>query len=218
MIKSSMIFFIGCQDYNHVMRDNRLRSDSLPIEVQKLCEVMAGIDPNWSLDEWLRNQAVASLELISSELEVEMKTAEQRLKRITDIKNRINNSTPDKEQPNQMNLFDCFSIEYDKSIVGLGSRAVNNDENYTESHPVSAFLDLLPNDQGDDPLLAVACQNLLMIIDGEVGRGKDYATLEIIVTELDKSGISFEEIDEAIEHLLMTGAIIEVEHDCFITI
>ncbi len=213
-----MIFFIGCQDYNRVMRDNRLRSDSLPIEVQKLCEVMAGIDPNWSLDEWLRNQAIASLELISSELEVEMKTAEQRLKRITDIKNRLSNSATDKEQSNQMNLFDCFSIEYDKSIVGLGSRAVNNDENYTESHPVSAFLDLLPNDQGDDPLLAVACQNLLMVIDGEVGRGKDYATLEIIVTELDKSGISFEEIDEAIEHLLMTGAIIEVEHDCFITI
>ncbi len=213
-----MIFFIGCQDYNRVMRDNRLRSDSLPIEVQKLCEVMAGIDPNWNLDEWLRNQANASLELISSELEVELKTAEQRLKRITDIKNRITNSDSETEQPGQMNLFDCFSIEYDKSIVGLGSRAVSNDENYTESHPVSAFLDLLPNDQGDDPLLAVACQNLLIIIDGEISNGKDFATLELIVTELDKSGISFEEIDEAIEHLLMTGAIIEVEDDCFITI
>ena len=213
-----MIFFIGCQDYNPVMRDNRLRSDSLPIEVQKLCEVMAGIDPNWDLDEWLRNQANASLELISSELEVELKTAEQRLKRITDIKNRITNSDSETEQPGQMNLFDCFSIEYDKSIVGLGSRAVSNDENYTESHPVSAFLDLLPNDQGDDPLLAVACQNLLIIVDGEISNGKDFATLELIVTELDKSGISFEEIDEAIEHLLMTGAIIEVEDDCFITI
>ena len=213
-----MIFFIGCQDYNRVMRDNRLRSDSLPVEVQKLCEVMAGIDPNWNLDEWLRNQANASLELISSELEVELKTAEQRLKRITDIKNRITNSDNETEQPGQMNLFDCFSIEYDKSIVGLGSRAVSNDENYTESHPVSAFLDLLPNDQGDDPLLAVACQNLLIIIDGEISNGKDFATLELIVTELDKSGISFEEIDEAIEHLLMTGAIIEVEDDCFITI
>ncbi|MEC7238605.1 MAG: hypothetical protein VXV81_00510 [Candidatus Thermoplasmatota archaeon] len=200
------------------MRDNRLRSDSLPVEVQKLCEVMAGIDPNWNLDEWLRNQANASLELISSELEVELKTAEQRLKRITDIKNRITNSDSETEQPGQMNLFDCFSIEYDKSIVGLGSRAVSNDENYTESHPVSAFLDLLPNDQGDDPLLAVACQNLLIIIDGEISNGKDFATLELIVTELDKSGISFEEIDEAIEHLLMTGAIIEVEDDCFITI
>ena len=213
-----MIFFIGCQDYNRVMRDNRLRSDSLPIEVQKLCEVMAGIDPNWNLDEWLRNQANASLELISSELDVELKTAEQRVKRITDIKNRITNSDSETEQPGQMNLFDCFSIEYDKSIVGLGSRAVSNDENYTESHPVSAFLDLLPNDQGDDPLLAVACQNLLIIIDGEISNGKDFATLELIVTELDKSGISFEEIDEAIEHLLMTGAIIEVEDDCFITI
>ena len=213
-----MIFFIGCQDYNCVMRDNRLRSDSLPVEVQKLCEVMAGIDPNWNLDEWLRNQANASLELISSELEVELKTAEQRLKRITDIKNRITNSDSETQQPGQMNLFDCFSIEYDKSIVGLGSRAVSNDENYTESHPVSAFLDLLPNDQGDDPLLAVACQNLLIIIDGEISNGKDFATLELIVTELDKSGISFEEIDEAIEHLLMTGAIIEVEDDCFITI
>ncbi|MEC7588924.1 MAG: hypothetical protein VX483_00105 [Candidatus Thermoplasmatota archaeon] len=200
------------------MRDNRLRSDSLPVEVQKLCEVMAGIDPNWNLDEWLRNQANASLELISSELEVELKTAEQRLKRITDIKNRITNSDSETQQPGQMNLFDCFSIEYDKSIVGLGSRAVSNDENYTESHPVSAFLDLLPNDQGDDPLLAVACQNLLIIIDGEISNGKDFATLELIVTELDKSGISFEEIDEAIEHLLMTGAIIEVEDDCFITI
>ena len=200
------------------MRDNRLRVDALPAEVQKLCEVMIGIDPHWSLDEWLQQQAMASLELISSELEVEMKTAEQQLKRITDIKNRISNSTNEKGQQNQMNLFDCFSIEYDKSIIGLGSRAVSNDENYSESHPVSAFLDLLPNEQGDDPLLAVACQNLLIVVDEEIADGKDFATLEVIVTELDKSGISFEEIDEAIEHLLMSGAIIEVDDDCFITI
>ena len=77
---------------------------------------------------------------------------------------------------------------------------------------------MLPNEQGDDPLLAVACQNLLMVIDGELAKGKNHATLELIVIELDKSGISFEEIDEAIEHLLMSGAIIEVEDDCFITI
>ena len=67
-------------------------------------------------------------------------------------------------------------------------------------------------------MLAVACQNLLMVIDDETANGKDFATLEVIVTELHKSGISFEEIDEAIEHLLMSGAIIEVEDDCFITI
>ena len=59
---------------------------------------------------------------------------------------------------------------------------------------------------------------MLIVVDGEIAGGKDFATLEVIVTELDKSGISFEEIDEAIEHLLMSGAIIEVEDDCFITI
>ena len=101
-----MIFFIGCQDYRQVMRDNRLHVDSLPAEVQKLCEVMAGIDPNWSLEDWLRNQATSSLELISSELEVELKTAEQRLKRINDIKMRISNVPENNEHPNQMNLFE----------------------------------------------------------------------------------------------------------------
>ena len=213
-----MIFFIGCQDYNHVMRDNRLHVDLMPAEVQKLCEVMAGIDPNWSLEDWLKSQANSSLDLISSELEVELKTAEQRIQRIIDIKNRITDADTDNQQSNQLNLFDCFSIEYDKSIIGLGSRAVSNEEDFTETHPVSAFLDLLPNDQGDDPLLAVACQNLLMIIDGELAKGKDSANLDVIVAELDKSGISFEEIDEAIEHCLMTGVIIEIDDDCFITI
>ena len=58
----------------------------------------------------------------------------------------------------------------------------------------------------------------MIVIDDEMAKGKDFATLEVIVTELDKAGISFEEIDEAIEHLLMSGAIIEVEDDCFITI
>ena len=122
------------------MRDNRLHVDSLPAEVQKLCEVMAGIDPNWSLEDWLRNQASSSLELISSELEVELKTAEQRLKRITDIKMRITNVSESNDSPNQMNLFDCFSIEYDKSIIGLGSRAVSSEEEYTDDVNL-AFLD-----------------------------------------------------------------------------
>ncbi len=200
------------------MRDNPLHVDSLPAEVQKLCQVMAGIDPNWNLEDWLKEQAKLSLDIISSELDVEMKTAEQRLKRIVDIKERLNDDTIKPNDNNQTNLFDCFSIDYDKTIVGLGSRAVTVDDEFTESHPVNAFLELLPNDQGDDPLLAVACQNLLIVIDEELAEGKEMATLELIVSELDKTGISFEEIDEAIEHLLMSGAIIEIENDCFITI
>jgi hypothetical protein len=190
----------------------------MPAEIQRLCEVMMGIDPNWQLETWLKQQASASLDIISSELEVELKTAEQRLKRIADIKERLKNDDLRFADKNQTNLFDCFSIDIDKSIVGLGSRAIDNDDQYSETHPVNAFLNLLPDDQGDDPLLAVACQNLLMVIEGELARGKEAASLELIVTELDKTGISYEEIDEAIEHSLMTGSIIEIDNDCFITI
>ncbi|MBL6732505.1 MAG: hypothetical protein ISP82_06120 [Candidatus Poseidoniaceae archaeon] len=200
------------------MRDDPLHLGSMPAEIQRLCEVMMGIDPHWELESWLKQQASASLDIISSELEVELKTAEQRIKRITDIKERLKNDNLRFADKNQTNLFDCFSIDVDKSIVGLGSRAIDNDEQYSETHPVNAFLNLLPDDQGDDPLLAVACQNLLMIIEGELARGKDAASLELIVTELDKTGISYEEIDEAIEHSLMTGSIIEIDNDCFITI
>ena len=200
------------------MRDDPLHLDSMTAEIQRLCEVMMGIDPNWQLETWLKQQASASLDIISSELEVELKTAEQRLKRITDIKERLKNDDLRFADKNQTNLFDCFSIDIDKSIVGLGSRAIDNDDQYSETHPVNAFLNLLPDDQGDDPLLAVACQNLLMIIEGELARGKEAASLELIVTELDKTGISYEEIDEAIEHSLMTGSIIEIDNDCFITI
>ena len=36
-----------------------------------------------------------------------------------------------------------------------------------------------------------------MIIEGELAKGREAASLELIVTELDKTGISYEEIDEA---------------------
>ena len=66
--------------------------------------------------------------------------------------------------------------------------------------------------------MAVACQLLLMTIEKEIAKGEPVATLETIVLEMDGRGVSFEEIDEAIEYLLMNGSIIEVDDDCFISI
>ena len=57
-----------------------------------------------------------------------------------------------------------------------------------------------------------------MAIEKEIARGEPVATLETIVLEMDANGVSFEEIDEAIEYLLMNGSIIEVDDDCFISI
>jgi hypothetical protein len=35
---------------------------------------------------------------------------------------------------------------------------------------------------------------------------------------MDSRGVSYEEIDEALEHLLMNGSIVEIDDDCFILI
>ena len=75
----------------------------------------------------------------------------------------------------------------------------------------------MPDDQGDDPLLAVACQLVVMIIDGEIEKGEPVATLDVIFKRMSALGVSENEIDEAIDHLLSTGGIIEVDDDCFLS-
>ena len=201
------------------MREDRLHIGSMPEEIQTLCEVMTGLDPSWTLEGWLIQQSKISLELVSADIAHEKVKFEQRIKRLEDLSRRIKIDNHKNNDINQKNLFDCFDLEYDKSMLGLGSRAVEDENtNNIDSHPANTFLELLPDSQGDDPLLAVACQLLLMTIEKEIAKGEPVATLETIVLEMDGRGVSFEEIDEAIEYLLMNGSIIEVDDDCFISI
>ena len=201
------------------MRDEPLHIDSMPEEIQRLCGVMSGLDPLWTLESWLKEQAKMAMELISLDIAREKKSSEQRLKRLGDIAKRLNPNAAELIDSQQRNLFDCFDLDYDKSMLGLGARAVDNEEaGINDSHPVNTFLELLPDSQGDDPLLAVACQLLLMTIESEVAKGEPVATLEKIVTEMDSRGVSYEEIEEALEHLLMNGSIVEIDDDCFILI
>jgi len=201
------------------MRDEPLHIDSMPEEIQRLCGVMSGLDPMWTLEAWLKQQATMAMELISSDIAREKKISEQRLKRLEDIAKRLNPSTAELIDSGQRNLFDCFDLDYDKSMLGLGARALDSEESgLSESHPVNTFLELLPDSQGDDPLLAVACQLLLMTIESEIAKGEPVATLGKIVSEMDSRGVSYEEIDEALEHLLMNGSIVEIDDDCFILI
>jgi hypothetical protein len=56
-----------------------------------------------------------------------------------------------------------------------------------------------------------------MIIDGEIEKGEPVATLDVIFKRMSTLGVSEDEIDEAIDHLLSTGGIIEVDDDCFLS-
>ena len=184
---------------------------------------MMSVDPHWNLDAWLIEQANMALELAAVDLARERIAVEQRLHRLEQIARRME---PDQEaatDPKQRNIFDCFDLQVDSSLKGLGERtAVSEDTNHLPSavdevmHPANNFIELLPGDESDDPLLAVVCQMLLIHVESEIARGLPCATLETIFKDLNSNGISPEEIDEALDYSLMNGTLIEIDDDCFV--
>ena len=189
--------------------------NALPEPVRRMAEVMHGLDPEWSINTWLSQQAEQTLALIRHDLKRERLLLEQRQFRLEDLASRIEPDSSKDEH--QMSIFDCFGLDQDRIFTGLSQRKEGPRLEEGESHGAEAFIELLPDDQGDDPLLAVACQLVVMIIDGEIEKGEPVATLDVIFKRMSALGVSEDEIDEAIDHLLSTGGIIEVDDDCFLS-
>ena len=189
---------------------------ALPEPVRRMAEVMHGLDPQWSINTWLSQQAEQTLALIRHDLKRERLLLEQRKFRLDDLASRIEPDHIAKDE-HQMSIFDCFGLDQDRIFTGLSQRKEGPRIEEGEAHGAEAFIELLPDDQGDDPLLAVACQLVVMIIDGEIEKGEPVATLNVIFQRMTAHGVSEDEIDEAIDHLLSTGGIIEVDDDCFLS-
>jgi DNA replicative helicase MCM subunit Mcm2 (Cdc46/Mcm family) len=62
----------------------------------------------------------------------------------------------------------------------------------------------------------ITAQSILFEIHRIVGEGRESAPLKMIAEPLLMRKISEEEIEEALDHLLMQGEIHEVEDNCFI--
>lgn len=189
---------------------------ALPEPVRRMAEVMHGLDPEWNINTWLTQQAEQTLALLRHDLKRERLLLEQRKFRLDDLTSRIEPDSMGKDE-HQMSIFDCFGLEQDRIFSGLSQRKEGSRVEEGEAHGAEAFIELLPDDQGDDPLLAVACQLVVMIIDGEMEKGEPVATLNAIFQRMLSHGVSEDEIDEAIDHLLSTGGIIEVDDDCFLS-
>ena len=114
----------------------------------------------------------------------------------------------------QRNLFDCFDII--ERMIPEVEQSHSRDEEEGEPHPAKSLLDYLPGEMSDDPLLAVVAQLVLLEIDSLIDKNAEMVPIEVICRSLNERGISNEEVDEAIDHLLLTGAIHEVDEDCFV--
>ena len=68
---------------------------------------------------------------------------------------------------------------------------------------------------GDDPLLAVTSQLILMELEGLKNKENKGLSGKQIVVELSKRGISKIEVEEGIDFLLSQEKIVEVDDDIF---
>ena len=192
--------------------ERRLRVDQMPLAVKRLVDTMLGIDPNFEIEDWLIQKANEDLALIELDIERERKQLEQRIHRLESLAKRLAPEDIREVPKGQTNLFDCFDIPL--PLKHLADRI--EDITDEEPHPAGTFINLLPNDGCDDPLLAVTAQMMLIVAQEKVGKGASWIELEDLFYPLLENGISQEECDEALDHLLITSQIHEIDDDCFI--
>ncbi|MDC0056332.1 hypothetical protein OAJ94_04700 [Deltaproteobacteria bacterium] len=192
-----------------------LDSGPLPEVLERLCDAMHGLDPDWNLEVWLIKKAEAEIELLKMDLERERIKLEQKIHRVDSIANRLE---PEIEvfKANQTNLFDCFDIAPVNANNSFVPANIQNEDLIDHPHPAKNLLNYLPGEVSDDPLLAVVAQMVLFEMDNLMSRDVEMVSIKQLNDVLSKRRISPEEVDEAIDHLLMAGAIHEIEEDCFI--
>ena len=198
--------------------DNREKSgrglqiDQMPPTVKRLIDAMVGIDPEFKIEDWLVKKANEDLEMLESDIAREKLQLEQRIHRLEAISKRLSPEDMREIPKGQTNLFDCFDIPLPlKHLTNRIEEIVDE-----EPHPAGTFINLLPDDGCDDPLLAVTAQMMLILAQEKVGRGASWVELSELFSPLLENGISQDECNEALDHLLITGQIHEVDDDCFV--
>ncbi len=189
--------------------------EQLPDAIIRLVETMVGIDPNWDLEKWMSQQAEDYLQIIEKDLERERIILEQKIQRLQNLTSRINPAQKEADK-GQKNLFDCFDISPPSNFKSLGERTYASNEQEPASN-VEQYLDLIPGENTDDPLLAIVANYICVLVERKISTGSNFATLEEIFEGLVEIGIEVNEIDEALDFLLTNGELIEVDDDCFVT-
>ena len=187
----------------------RIDVNALPDSLVRLWDTMLRIDPTWDLSSWLEGRADEELELVEAHLGRERLRLEQRLHRIETLVKKLNRQRqvagPDLlSDPHQKNLFDVF----DKTATSKESYEypIENDEPVVSGGIMGVE---------DDPLLAIVAEHILGTIEVASLEDANPVHFDDIIEGLQPMGISVDEVDEAIAHLLQHRQIIEIEQDFF---
>ena len=160
--------------------EEKVRIDQLPPEVKQLSDAMIGINPNFTIENWLIRKAKEDLAVLNLDIQREKLQLEQRIHRLELLAKRLGQEDVREIPKGQTNLFDCFDIPLPlKHLTDRIEEIV-----YEEPHPAGTFISLLPDDGCDDPLLAVTAQMMLIVAQEKVGRGANYIELDELFLSL----------------------------------
>ena len=195
----------------------KIDASTLPVEVRDLWETMLRLNPNWKIEDWMSKRASEELKIIDANLAKERMRLEQRLSRVNALselmrKKGMNVDDIKWNDPHQRNLFDIFSTEA-QDVDREANEIQDDDEG--EGHPAAMLLDYLPGEDGDDPLMAIVAQLILLKLEECASIGELPVSLEDIGGELEGRGIHPDEVIEALEWLLEKAEIVEVDEDKF---
>ena len=187
----------------------RIDVKTLPDSVVRLWETMLRLDPSWDLTRWLDERAEEDLELVEAHLGRERMRLEQRLHRIETLVKRLKRQREVAGQglmndPLQKNLFDVFD--------GSVTPSIETHETFETNEPVVSGGILGVE---DDPLLAIVAEHILGTIEVASLQKASPVHFDELIEVLRPMGISLEEVDEAIAHLLQHRLIIELEQNLF---
>jgi len=187
----------------------RIDVKTLPDSVARLWETMLRLDPSWDLARWLDERAEEELELVESHLGRERMRLEQRLHRIETLVKRLKRQREVTDRglmndPLQKNLFDVFD-----------GPAAPSDEMYEVDEADEPVVSGGILGVEDDPLLAIVAEHILGTIEVASLQKAAAVHFDELIEALSPMGISVDEVDEAIAHLLQHRIIIELEQDLF---
>ena len=195
----------------------KIDASTLPVEVRDLWETMLRLNPHWKIEDWLAKRATEELKIIEANLAKERMRLEQRLGRVNALselmrKKGMNVDEIKWNDPHQRNLFDIFSTEAE--AVDQNSNDLQEDDEGDE-HPAAMLLGYLPGEDGDDPLMAIVAQLILVKLEENAAIGQLPVSLEKIGEDLEGRGVHPDEVIEALEWLLEKSEIVEVDEDKF---
>ena len=195
----------------------KIDAGTLPVELRELWEVMLRLDPHWNIEEWLARRAAEELKLVQANLAKEKMRLEQRLSRVNTLAERMRRRGIQVDEikwndPHQRNLFDIFPHVQEGENEELEQESP---EPFEEEHPAAILLDYLPGETGDDPLLAIVAQHILLEMDELSATESLPISLDELGDSLESQGINPDEVIEALEWLLEQGEITEVDEDQF---